>query len=239
MTNYDPQCIADIVFPSKPAELLIQSIITGERPFPQSGKNGILLYGVFGTGKTALAELLPDAIEAGKSGNPSRYRFERVQNGNNATALINKVQQQANHYPLFIDYHYFVLDEVDNLTLDAMKSLKSVMNIAGTIFILTTNNLNKVELGVQNRCHLVPFNAAPNAAWLPLVRRIISDNAVPVPNDQYLLTIISKSKGSARDVVDLSTEFVINYRKQHRMLNAIPVLTPVASVAINEAAIVV
>ena len=85
----------------------------------------------------------------------------------------------------------------------------------------------------------MPFNAAPNAAWLPLVRRVISDQAVPVPNDQYLLTLISGCKGSARDVVALATGYVIDYRKQHRMLNTIPVLTPVASVVINEAAIVV
>jgi len=238
MTNYDPQCIADIVFPSKPAELLIQSIITGERPFPQSGKNGILLYGVFGTGKTALAELLPDAIEAGKSGFDSGYKFECVQKGNDGTTLLNRIANEACLVP-FATHRYFVLDEVDNLTPDAMKSLKSVMNIAGPIFILTTNNLNKVELGVQNRCHLVPFNAAPNAAWLPLVRRVISDQAVPVPNDQYLLTLISGCKGSARDVVALATGYVIDYRRRHRIPSIVPVPTPIVPVAINKATIVV
>ena len=141
--------------------------------------------------------------------------------------------------PLFGDHHYFVLDEVDNLSPDAMKSLKSVMNIAGTVFVLTTNNLNKVERGVQDRCHMVEFNAAPDTAWLPLVRRIINDQGVPVPDDQYLLTVISNAKGSARRVVDLATECVVKYRRQQRMLNAVPVITPIVTVAVNEAAIVV
>ena len=239
MSNYDPTCIADIVFPSELGERLIQSIISGDRPFPQSGKNGILLYGVFGTGKTALAKLLPDAIETQKSGNSSGFTFERVQSGNNATALISKIQQQANFVPLFGNHHYFVLDEVDNLSPDAMKSLKSVMNIAGTVFVLTTNNLNKVERGVQDRCHMVEFNAAPDTAWLPLVRRIINDQGVPVPDEQYLLTVISNAKGSARRVVDLATECVVKYRRQQRMLNAVPVITPIVPVAVNEAEIVV
>ena len=239
MTNYDPTCIADIVFPNEFAEKLIQSIISGERPFPQSGKNGILLYGVFGTGKTALAKLLPDAIEAGKSGNSSGFTFERVQSGNNATALISKIQHQTNTVSLYCDHHYFVLDEVDNLSPDAMKSLKSVMNIPGTVFVLTTNNINKVERGVQDRCHMVEFNAAPNAAWLPLVRRIITDQGVPVPDDEHLLSIISTSKGSARRVVDLATEFIVMYRRQQRIKNVVPVLAPIASLTVDEAKIVV
>ena len=213
MTNYDPTCIADIVFPSERAELLIQSIISGARPFPQSGKNGILLYGVVGTGKTTLARLLPDAIEANKSGLASDYTFERVQKGNDATTLLNRIAYEAQLMPL-ASHRYFVLDEVDNLTPDTMKSLKSVMNISGPIFVLTTNNLNKIEKGVQDRCHLVAFNAAPDAAWLPLVRRVVAESGVPVPTDQHLLGVLAKNDGSVRGIVDRAMEIVVSFRRQ-------------------------
>ena len=233
MNNYDPTCIADIVFPTDRAELLIQSIISGERPFPQSGKNGILLYGVVGTGKTVLAKLLPDAIETVKSGCDSDYTFERVQKGNDATTLLNRIANEAVLMPS-ASHRYFVLDEVDNLTPDTMKSLKSVMNIPGPIFILTTNNLSKVERGVQDRCHLVEFNAAPHAAWLPLVRRVIRDQCVAVPDDQHLLSIISRCQGSARRVVDIATEYVVQYRRQQRMLGLHPSVAPALLSAVNQ-----
>lgn len=219
MSNYEPTCIADIVFPNERAEMLIQSIISGDRPFPQAGKNGILLYGVVGTGKTVLARLLPNALEANRSGLDSDYTFERIQKGNDATKLLNRIATEAYLLPLGT-HRYFVLDEVDNLTTDTMRSLKSVMNIPGPIFILTTNNISKVERGVQDRCHLVEFNAATDVAWLPLTRRIIADHGVPVPDDAYLLPMLSQCRGSARRVVDIATEYIVQFRWQQRKKSA-------------------
>ena len=65
---YTPSNINDIVYHSVVERKLINDIAAGTIQFPACGKNGILLYGIYGTGKTTLARLLPEAIERGKGG---------------------------------------------------------------------------------------------------------------------------------------------------------------------------
>jgi DNA polymerase III gamma/tau subunit len=122
-----------------------------------------LLYGISGTGKSALV----------------------------------KISNHAVLMPYQASQHYYVLDEVDNLNAQAMAVLKSVMNTAGNVFILTTNHFEHIEQGVRSRCHCIPFNAAPPPAWLPLAHRIIADAGI---TDQQLLSVIATGKGSARDI---------------------------------------
>ena len=67
--RYQPQSIQDIVFASTNNKTLLQDLISRHIPFPiTQGKCGILLYGIPGTGKSALAALLPDAMEEARTG---------------------------------------------------------------------------------------------------------------------------------------------------------------------------
>jgi len=84
-----------------------------------------------------------------------------------------------------------------------MSSLKVAMNTnpANCVFILTTNNLSKVEGGVINRCVVVEFNAAASSDWLPKVRSILADYGIDGIEDKLLLNIIDPCEGSARKIL--------------------------------------
>ncbi len=99
-------------------------------------------------------------------------------------------------------YHYFVLDEVDNLTDAAQASLKAVMNKPTTIFILTTNYFEKVERGIINRCVTVEMNAAPATAWLDFSKMVLSDAGITNVSDEQLLKVLTPCQGSVRNILD-------------------------------------
>ena len=213
--RYKPVNVNDIVFADDESKQLIVDLISGARPFPiREGKCGILLYGIPGTGKSALAKIFPDAMEKCRSGFAANERYIHVQPSSNDAALIASLQNQAMLIP-FSKYHYFVLDEVDVLTKTAMQSLKSLMNMRNCVFVLTTNKFNDVEVGVRNRCHCIPFNAAPAENWLPLCRRILSDVGINSISDQSLLKVIATGNGSARDILDAVVSIVLKVERSN------------------------
>jgi replication-associated recombination protein RarA len=208
--RFSPKTVDDIVFPNVNARQLIDSIITGIRPFPiKKGKCGILLYGVNGTGKSSLAKLLPDAIEQARSGNKANEIFKYVEPGNNGLKMLTGIINSAQLIP-FGTNHYFVLDEVDRLNKEAMQILKSAMNYPNTVWILTTNNYGDIEAGVKDRCHCIQFNEAPAESWRPLARRILAHANISGIADAELDAIIASCNGSAREITDAIIELSLS-----------------------------
>jgi len=226
---YTPKNINDIVFKSATEKERVTDITQYSTPFPAAGVNGIILYGTYGSGKTALAKLLPDAIEKSKGGTNASERFVTCMTGDNGAALIQKLANQASHLQLtnHSGYHYFVLDEVDLLTASAMSQLKSLMNTPDTIFIMTTNNIQSVDNGVQNRSILIDFNAAPTSSWLPLTHKVLAAKNVTGISDAKLLVIIDTCNGSARKIINAVESLAARTRRNSmHLVKPVPSPTP-------------
>lgn len=202
-TKYQPQTINEVVFGNDESRLLIEDIVSGVLPFPFEGKTGILLYGTFGTGKTTLARILPTAIEQGQTGQALSFDadFFGCQQGHSGTVIADTLRKQDKVLSFNASgKHYYIFDEVDNLTKAAQAGLKTTLNSPRGTFILTTNNISQLDKGVKDRCVLVEMNAANDSEYLPLARRIAADENV-VLSDSQLLAAIAGNNGSFRSVI--------------------------------------
>ncbi|MEN3372621.1 AAA family ATPase [Dechloromonas sp. ZS-1] len=202
INNLQPTSVADIVFGNDESKQRICDIISGEEPLPAFGKSGILLYGVWGTGKTALANLLPEAIEQIKYNDDlvMQPEFIGCQQGFTGPQVMELIKKQLSVLSLnSSSLHYFILDEVDNLTKLAQQSLKSAMNTNRAIFVLTTNHISAIERGLLDRCVLVEMNAAKTEQLMPFAQKICAQLNV-VLDDTQLQAIIAGCNGSVRNV---------------------------------------
>ena len=201
-TNNAPQTIDDIIFGNPESKLRIEDIVSGAEALPDCGKSAILLYGVFGTGKTTLAKMLPNHIEFGKTQEELVWpeEFIACQQGFNGPQVMARIDAILTKSSLNVSgLHYIILDEVDNLTKQAQQSLKSALNTTRGVFILTTNNVSQLDKGMLDRCILVEMNAANPNAYLDIAKSIANEAGVTLSNDELLPTI-QAANGSFRNL---------------------------------------
>jgi DNA polymerase III delta prime subunit len=211
--DFLPKTLDECVISDVRSKDILASILNGSMPFPAFGKCGILLHGNYGTGKTTTACLLPELIEKSRGGSNAMYDLYRCAQGMNGVSLINNITQRTSFLSLNQSgLHYSILDEVDNLTQAAQASLKAIMDCRHGVFILTTNDINQVDKGVINRCHVIHMLVAQPQNWLPLVKRVIASTGAACPPDASLISVISSCNGSGREILTAAIQIATSIK---------------------------
>jgi DNA polymerase III delta prime subunit len=150
--KYRPSKIKDVILPKALKEQFEYMVGQGELP-------NLLLSGGAGIGKTTIAKAMLDEIDAD-------VMFINASNQRGIDAIRTDIMGYASTVSFSGGRKYVILDEADNLTADAQKSLRSFMEeyAKNCGFILTCNYLNKIIPALHSRCSVVTFTISKKDA---------------------------------------------------------------------------
>jgi ATPase family associated with various cellular activities (AAA) len=217
-----PKTLNEVCFGSAAARSHMYAITSGNHGFPGSGMNGIILHGPVGAGKTTLARMIPDLMEKTNIGMDSLWREEyNIAKGNSGVDFINKINDICYSSNWDSELTYVILNEVNNLSADAMSQLKSIMDNhqKRVVFIMTTNEFHKLEKGVIDRSYCFDFNDVPGYVWIAAMRRVLKAYGISAYSDAQLTPIGKSYNGSgrwfARDIKRLIDGYYKKYPHQY------------------------
>lgn len=211
MLDFTPKTTNEMVFANSNTTSLLTDILKRNISFPSNGKNTLLLYGVYGSGKTTYADIFFNEYEQSYQNDNTNsfntwqapYVSNIVVDGNEKiTTTVDKMTNICT----FVSFnasnkHYFLFDEVDGYSIKQQKRLKSWLNRNDVVCIMTTNYIEEIDKGLRSRCFEVEFNASSNISdYVMRMRAILHQHKMPMLNDTQLYQIAEKGEGDWRDM---------------------------------------
>lgn len=206
---FEPQRFEDLVFASADTKSILNDIRTGVLPFP-SGKHGIILYGSFGTGKTASAPIICEMIEQANSGASLAVEPDVIDcmGTERIDQILNAAEDRRKILSLNLsNLHYFIFDEVDSLPKPAQRKLRMFMQRTHVVTVMTTNYIDMLDEGLKDRSYVLEINPLTNEQLRQSVMWRVKENNLRVPTDEQLDQLVASSNGSWRQVMPKLRKF--------------------------------
>lgn len=182
--KYRPQTLSDFVYPNKEVREVAAAYGSGAvtRPLILSGSNG--------TGKSLLADLIPQQIEGFK---PYVNRV-RSCDLNSSKEVYSQFSRDKQFDRLFTvknqRFNYNVIEEV-NFDPKAKDAFRVVLDDFRGIdlTIITTNEIAKIDVGVRSRCEVLHVPSCEPHIFFPRAKAIIEAEDYNVDDDSLMAAL--------------------------------------------------
>lgn len=166
-----------------------------KKSFQEFSKNkevpNLILSGTAGVGKTTVARALCEEIGCD-------YIVINGSDDRGIATIQNQVKNYATSMSLSGGRKVVILDEADNLTPDAQKALRGIMEEVSVncSFIFTCNFKNRIMDAIHSRCSVVDFKANGSKAkmasqFFKRVENILKDEGIDYEKD-VVAAVITK-----------------------------------------------
>lgn len=166
-----------------------------KKTFQEFSKNkevpNLILSGTAGVGKTTVARALCEEIGCD-------YIVINGSDDRGIATIQNQVKNYATSMSLSGGRKVVILDEADNLTPDAQKALRGIMEEVSVncSFIFTCNFKNRIMDAIHSRCSVVDFKANGSKAkmatqFFKRVEHILKDEGIDYEKD-VVAAVITK-----------------------------------------------
>lgn len=179
--KYRPKNISEFVFANEQVARKVKRYAQGKTVRP------LVMYGPNGTGKSTLAELIPQALE-GEQVKVNKVKAEDL----NSNAEVRKIFTRSKQFdklftPEGQSRNYTVIEEVnfDPKAKGAMRESLDEME-GRDLIIFTTNELDKLDLGLLSRAELVEIPPVSAERFLPRAQEILKAEGVNLGDSSVL-----------------------------------------------------
>lgn len=176
--KYAPKSLDEVVYPNAATENRIAGYASG-------GLDGhIILWGPNGTGKTTVAQLMPNAIASGQELVESKSLDDLLKMND----LKGYFKQSAHTSQVLYGSKYFlVYDEADTAKGNLAKFWTAVDSCGSDVMVIfTTNNPMAIPASIRSRADEIALPALTPQQFLPRAQFILQAEGVNLPNAQVL-----------------------------------------------------